>query len=70
MITDSDLHNRFTYHRPDDTKQQKYIDIRAMGLEMATYIAENVPDGHEQVLAVTKLEEVVMWANAGIARGK
>jgi hypothetical protein len=70
MISDQDLHNRFTYHRPDDTKQQKYIDIRTMGLEMATYIVENVSEPREAAIAVTKLEEIVMWANAGIARGK
>lgn len=27
-----------------------------------------VPDGREKSLALTHLEETVMWANAGVAR--
>ena len=33
-------------------------------------IKNNVPDGREKSLAMTKLEECCMWANAGIARSK
>lgn len=29
---------------------------------------ELVPDGREKATAITKLEEFMMWANAGIAR--
>jgi hypothetical protein len=39
-----------------------------MARKFASLIVERVPGGREQALALTKLEEVVMWANAGIAR--
>ena len=29
-----------------------------------------VPQGRERALALTKLEETIMWANAGIARSE
>ena len=68
MITQQDLQNRFTYHKPKEVDAQRFIDIRAQAYEFALYIVENVPDGREQSLAITHLEEVVMWANAGMAR--
>ena len=70
MITDQDLQNRFTYHKPGLSQQQLYVTLRAMAYELGQFIIDNVPDGREQALAVTKLEEVVFWSNAGIARGK
>lgn len=69
MIDQDDLKNRFTYHAPpNDEIVQKYELIRRVGLSFATVLNEMVPDGREKALALTKLEEVVMWANAGIAR--
>lgn len=68
MITEQDLQNRFTYHAPTPDQVPKYRISREMAAEYAKWIIDNVPDGREQALAITKLEEVVMWANAGIAR--
>lgn len=34
------------------------------------YIAEFTPTSREQELALTKLEEAIMWANASIARNE
>lgn len=69
MIDDKDLHNRFTYHPPTNpTDVQKYEMLRSIALSYATVINEMVPDSREKSLAITKLEEVVFWANAGIAR--
>ena len=63
-----DLENRFTYHRPKDDQPPRYQLIRDTGLRFAMLIAENTPPSREQSLAITKLEEVVMWANSAIAR--
>ena len=65
---DLDLENRFTYHKPTDEKAAKFPIIRDMAKEFAYKIKELCPSGREQALALTKLEEVVMWANAGISR--
>lgn len=62
------IENVFTYHPPKDEQVAKCAEIRKMAKELAYMIAELVPDSREKSLAMTKLEECVMWANAGIAR--
>jgi len=63
-----DLNNRFTYHAPKDTQPERYVALRDAGKELATLIAQCCPEGREQSLAITKLEEAIFWADAGIAR--
>lgn len=63
-----DLENRFAYHAPTGGKAKKHGDLRADCHELAKKIVAVVPPGREQATALTKLEEVMMWANAGIAR--
>jgi hypothetical protein len=64
-----DFENRFKFHPAKNLEiQQKHEAIRRWALEFAEYINLQVPEGREKALAITKLEEVMMWANAGIAR--
>ena len=65
---DFKIENAFTYHAPKDGQPEKYQAIREKAKELAYLIKELVPDNREQSLAITKLEECSMWANAGIAR--
>lgn len=58
----------FTYHPPTDHKAESYKSIRATGKALALDIVARCPDCRERSLALTKIEEAVMWANAGIAR--
>jgi hypothetical protein len=37
-------------------------------LSLARFIDDTLPPGREKSLAITKLEEVMFWANAGLAR--
>lgn len=67
-MTQQDLENRFTYHAPDEAKVHVFKVFRDYALGFARHIDQNVPEGREKSLAITKLEEVVMWANAGLAR--
>lgn len=62
------IENTFTYHTPKDDQPAKYQAIREKAKELAYMIDELVPDSREKSLAMTKLEECSMWANAGIAR--
>lgn len=65
----ADIENRFAYHKPkDEETTKKHELIRAHCLTLAEDINKLVPEGREKSLAITKLEEVMMWANAGIAR--
>lgn len=65
---DFKIENAFTYHAPKDGQPEKYRAIREKAKELAYLIKELVPDSREQSLAITKLEECSMWANAGISR--
>jgi len=62
------IENNFKYHAPTDRKIGQHKMIREAGKTFSKIILHNVPEGREQALAFTKIEEVVMWANAGIAR--
>jgi len=68
MIGHGDIENRFTYHPPSDERAVKHIMIREHGKALAHYLDENVPAGREKELAIQRIEEAVMWANAGLAR--
>jgi hypothetical protein len=63
-----DLQKNFTYHAPKEGQPEKYVAIRGKAYELANLIQELCPDSRERSLALTKTEEVVMWANASIAR--
>lgn len=65
-----DLLKRFSYHAPKENQPQKYENIRKNGLAFAELIDAMCPDSREKSLAITALEEAVMWANAAIARNE
>jgi hypothetical protein len=66
----ADLNNRFTYHPPKDGQAERYQLIRATASSLAALIDEQAPDSREKSLAITHLEDAVMWANASIARNE
>jgi hypothetical protein len=68
MTKTQDLFNRFAYHKPDEEKIVLHQDIRDGAYVLAQDIDTFVPDSREKALALTALEEAMMWANAGIAR--
>ena len=69
---DKEIHeemaNRFTYHAPKEGQQLKYELIREKGHQLALHLVSMCPESRELSVALTKLDEVVMWANAAIAR--
>lgn len=67
-VDQSDLINRFTYHPPKEGQPERYQLIRDGARELALLIDDLAPDSREKSIAITHLEEVVMWANAAIAR--
>jgi hypothetical protein len=64
----ADIENRIKYHRPDEDAINRIAVMRGTALMWAEQVLEYVPAGREQALALTKIEEALMWANAGIAR--
>lgn len=69
MSKDLIAHN-FKYHPPYGAAVPKHEAIRAKARELAELIEESLPPlaGREKALAITKCEEAMMWACAGIAR--
>ena len=58
----------FTYHAPTGDKPERHQMIRESGKIFAHAVLSCCPDRREASLALTKIEEAVMWANAAIAR--
>lgn len=66
----ADIEWRFQYHKPSEKKAVGHMDIRS-GCELAAKrIMAICPPGRERSLAITKLEEAMMWGNASLAREK
>lgn len=63
-----DVEKNFEYHPAKGSQPAAYAALRAKGKELAVLMGELVPESRELSLARTKLEEAIMWANAGIAR--
>lgn len=71
MIDHADLEHRFAFHpAATQEKRDEHTSIRQACHEAAKRINELAPDGREKALAITKLEEAMMWANAAVARQK
>jgi hypothetical protein len=62
-----DVDNVFKYHTPKDDQPARYQAIRSKAKELATLIQEATPASREQSVALTNLQQAVMWANAAIA---
>lgn len=62
------LEKNFTYHPPTPEQRLVYETIREQAHNYANYLQSKCPESRELSLALTKLEECVMWANASIAR--
>lgn len=63
-----DIETRFTYHPPKEGQPARYESLRQHFKDLAYIVEAECPDSRERSLALTKLEEAVMWANAAIAR--
>lgn len=67
-LDQDDLANRFAYHKPDTVKADRHERIRDILHIAAANIVDLTPASREQSLAITHLEDAMMWANAAIAR--
>lgn len=67
----AELARRFNYHQPPNQRVvDKHQQVREGCHYAANVVATACPEGREKALALTKLEEAMMWANAAIARNQ
>jgi len=62
------IENAFRYHPPKPGQPEQCERLRSKAKELAYLISELCPNSREKALAMTNLEQSVMWANAAIAR--
>lgn len=63
-----EIENRVNYHPPNEERRRLHEAVRSNIRNLMYFISEELPDSRETSLALTKLEEVMFWANAAIAR--
>ncbi len=64
-----DIEHRFAFHAATtQEKRDAHTSVRQHCRRLADELNEQLPDGREKSLAITKLEEVMFWGNAALAR--
>lgn len=61
-----DLHNIFTYHEPTPKQLKQYQRVREAAKQFAKVVIENSPPSADQTVAIRKIREAAMIANAAI----
>lgn len=65
------IDHNLTNHAPkDDEVVARFESVRAAAKELGYVIDGLCPEGREKSLALTNLEQTVMWAVAAIARNQ
>lgn len=64
------IEKAFTYHAPKNDQPARYVELRANAKELAELMTAMCPPSRELSLALTNLEQAIMWANAAIARNE
>ena len=68
LATTADIVARYPRTETNATARALEGLAAELGLDLAHVLNELVPDSREKSLAITHLEEVMMWSNAAIAR--
>lgn len=67
----ADIQHRFAYHQPSNEGIAiGHQVVRSQCEALAHKLNYLLPEGREKSLAITHLEETMMWANAAIARAQ
>lgn len=67
MINLHNVQTIFTFHAPTEEQKVAYGELRERGYELARSIILHCPEGPDREIAIQKVREAVMVANASIA---
>ena len=67
-IDAEEVERRFRYYPPDEHRRLLHQAVRDEFRGTAHRVADILPESREKSLALTALEDGLMWANAAIAR--
>jgi len=67
-VRQRNIEHEFAYHEPVGDQPKKYAHLRMLTRHLAREFVAVCPQSHELDIALDKLNEAVMWANASIAR--
>ena len=69
MTSQAEIDHRFAFHAATTAeKRGEHGSVRNACGELASLLNDRLPEGREKAVVFTKLEEVMFWANAAIAR--
>jgi hypothetical protein len=69
-MSNNKLDNIYKYHAPKDDQPRRYKALRIEARCLAELFISCCPESRERSLALTNLEQAVMWANAAIANNE
>lgn len=64
------IDNDFTFHPAEGDQADRYSAVRRRCKELAHELTTLAPTSRELSIAINKLEEVMFWTNAAIARNE
>lgn len=68
-VDQQEITARFSEHPPSDERvAAAHKRIRLLGYDLTMELNSIVPESRELSLAITHIENAVMWANKGLAR--
>lgn len=67
MANNPEIIRRLGYHPVTEVTKPIFEANRASYIELANQIDESLPESREKSLALTALQESLMWANAAVA---
>lgn len=66
----AEVAQRFEFHPATEVTGMWHDAVRVKHRELALWIADNLPESRERALALTALQESMMWCNATVAYRK
>lgn len=66
-MDEKQLKDIFSYHMPITDQAVRYESLRYQAFCLSLKIQDFCPESREKALAITNLQQAIMWANAAIA---